>query len=127
MKLNFLLLFLIGILSFACSLDKVPKIDSLSNIFSNDIHERSIRPEDSIKYNCDKKKTFFLLYLKEKKSVWVILPDREFRLNQIDETQDIYTNNITTLAISPGQTQIENEKEILYSQCVEEIEKKDAP
>ena len=127
MKHNFLLLFLIGILSFACSLDKVPKIDSLSNIFSNDIHERSIRPEDSIKYNCDKKKTFFLLYLKEKKSVWVILPDREFRLNQIDETQDIYTNNITTLAISPGQTQIENKKEILYSQCVEEIEKKDAP
>jgi hypothetical protein len=127
MKLNFLLLFLIGILSFACSLDKVPKIDSLSNFFSNDINERNIRPEDSIKYNCDKKKTFFLLYLKEKKSVWVILPDREFRLNQIDETQDIYTNNITTLAISPGQTQIENEKEILYSQCVEENEKKDAP
>jgi hypothetical protein len=124
MKLNFLLLFLIGILSFACSLDKVPKIDSLSNIFSNDIQERNIRPEDSIKYDCDKKKTFFLLYLKEKKSVWVILPDREFRLNQIDETQNIYTNDITTLEISPEQTQIKNEKEILYNQCVEE---KDAP
>ena len=124
MKLNFLLLFLIGILSFACSLDKVPKIDSLSNFFSNDINERNIRPEDSIKYNCDKKKTFFLLYLKEKKSVWVILPDREFRLNQIDETQNIYTNDITTLEISPEQTQIKNEKEILYNQCVEE---KDAP
>ena len=127
MKLKFFLLILIGSLSSACSLDKVPKIDSLSNFFSNDINERNIRPEDSIKYNCDKKKTFFLLYLKEKKSVWVILPDREFRLNQIDETQDIYTNNITTLAISPGQTQIEKEKEILYSQCVEENEKKDAP
>ena len=127
MKLNFLLLFLIGILSFACSLDKVPKIDSLSNIFSNDIQERNIRPEDSIKYDCDKKKTFFLLYLKEKKSVWVILPDREFRLNQIDETQNIYTNDITTLEISPEQTQIKNEKEILYNQCVEEKEEKDAP
>ena len=127
MKLNFLLLILIGILSFACSLDKVPKIDSLSNIFSNDIQERNIRPEDSIKYDCDKKKTFFLLYLKEKKSVWVILPDREFRLNQIDETQNIYTNDITTLEISPEQTQIKNEKEILYNQCVEEKEEKDAP
>ena len=125
MKLKLLLL--IGILSSACSLDKMPKIDSLSNIFSNTVNERNNRPEDSVEYNCDKKKTFFLLYLKEKKSVWVILPDREFRLNQIDETQDIYTNNITTLAISPGQTQIENEKEILYSQCVEENEKKDAP
>ena len=122
MKLKLLLL--IGILSSACSFDKVPKIDSLSNIFSNDIQERNIRPEDSIKYDCDKKKTFFLLYLKEKKSVWVILPDREFRLNQIDETQNIYTNDITTLEISPEQTQIKNEKEILYNQCVEE---KDAP
>ena len=64
------------------------------------------------------------MYLKEKRSVWVILPDREFRLNQIDETQNIYTNDITTLEISPEQTQIKNEKEILYNQCVEE---KDAP
>ena len=127
MKLKFFLLFVIGGLSSSCSLDKVPKIDALSDIFSNVVLEKIIRPEGSVEYNCDKKKTFFLLYLKEKKSVWVILPDREFRLNQIDETQDIYTNNITTLAISPGQTQIENEKEILYSQCVEENEKKDAP
>ena len=127
MKLKFFLLFVIGGLSSSCSFDKVPKIDALSDIFSNVVLEKIIRPEGSVEYNCDKKKTFFLLYLKEKKSVWVILPDREFRLNQIDETQDIYTNNITTLAISPGQTQIENEKEILYSQCVEENEKKDAP
>jgi len=127
MKLNFLLLILIGILSFACSLDKVPKINSLSNIFSNDIHEKNIRPEDSTQYNCDKKKTFFLLYLKEKTSVWVILPDREFRLNQIDESQNIYTNNITTLEISPEHTEIKNEKEILYSQCAEVNEKKDTP
>ena len=127
MKLNFLLLFLIGILSFACSLDKVPKIDSLSNIFSNDIQERNIRPEDSIKYDCDKKKTFFLSYINKKKSVWLILPDREFRLNQIDGSENIYTNNITTLEISPGHTQIKDKKEILYSQCEEEIEKKDTP
>ena len=125
MKLKLLLL--IGILSSACSLDKVPKIDFLSNIFSNTVNERNNRPEDSVEYNCDKKKTFFLSYINKKKSVWLILPDREFRLNQIDGSENIYTNNITTLEISPGHTQIKDKKEILYSQCNEKIEKKDTP
>ena len=125
MKLKLLLL--IGILSSACSLDKIPKIDSLSNIFSNTVNERNNRPEDSVEYNCDKKKTFFLSYINKKKSVWLILPDREFRLNQIDGSENIYTNNITTLEISPGYAQIKDKKEILYSQFVEENEKKDAP
>ena len=127
MKLKFFLIFLIGSLSSACSLDKVPKLDSLSDVFSNSIQERKIRPEESVQYNCDNQKIFYLLYLNEKKSVWVILPDREFRLNQVDESQNIYTNNITTLEISPGHTQIKDKKEILYSQCEEEIEKKDTP
>ena len=127
MKLKFFLLILIGSLSSACSLDKVPKIDSLSNIFSNTVNELKIQPEDSIQYDCDNRKIFFLLYLNEKKSVWVILPDREFKLNQIEESQNIYTNDITTLEISPGQTQIKDEKEVLYNQCVVKVETKDAP
>ena len=116
MKFKLFLLFLIGNLSSSCSLPKVP---SLSNIFSNEVIEKNIRPEDSIEYNCEKKKIFFLFYLNDKKSVWVVLPNREFKLNQIDESQNIYSNTITTLEISPEQTQIKNEEEILYSQCVE--------
>jgi len=116
MKFKFFLLFLIGNLSSSCSLPKVP---DLPNIFSNEVSEKNIRPEGSIEYNCEKKKTFFLSYLNDKKSVWIVLPNREFKLNQIDESQNIYSNNITTLEISPEQTQIKNEKEILYSQCVE--------
>ena len=116
MKFKFFLLFLIGNLSSSCSLPKMP---ALSNIFSNEVSEKNIRPEGSIEYNCEKKKTFFLFYLNDKKSVWVVLPNKEFKLNQIDESQNIYSNNITTLEISPEQTQIKNEKEILYNQCVE--------
>ena len=99
MKLKFFLLFVIGGLSSACSLDKVPKLDAYL-MYSQMHRTKKCRPEESIEYNCDKKKIFFLLYLNEKKSVWVVLPDREFRLNRIDETQNIYTNNITTLEIS---------------------------
>ena len=34
-------------------------------------------------------------------------------------SKQVYSNTITTLEISPEQTQIKNEEEILYSQCVE--------
>ncbi len=121
MRFNFLL-FLIGSSLAACSFDDIPKLDSLSNVFSNEFKEKVIRPEGSIEYNCEKKKIFFLYYLNEKKSVWIVLPDREFNFDQISESQDIYTNNITTLEISPDNTQIKNEKEIIYSQCVEKKE-----
>ena len=122
MKLKFCLLFLIGSLS-ACSFDKVPKIGNLSKIFSEESEEKSIRPENSVEYNCEKKKTFFLIYLNEKKSVWIIFPNREFKLNQVDESISKYTNDITTLEISAEKTQKKKEKEVLYKECVE---KKDA-
>ena len=119
MKLTNFILILIGGLTSACSLDKLPKVDSLFNVFSNDIGEINTRPEDSIEYNCEKKKIFFLFYLNDIKSVWVVLPGREFKLNQIDETHKIYSNNITTLEISPEKTQIKIGDEIIYGQCVE--------
>ena len=118
MKFYFLLFFILNFL-MSCSFDKVPKLDALSDVFSNKFEEKDIRPDDSIEYNCDKKKSFFLFYLNEGKSVWVILPDREFKLDQVSESQSIYTNDITTLEISSENTQIKNEKEILYDQCVE--------
>jgi len=118
MKFYFLLFFILNFL-MSCSFDKVPKLDALSDVFSNEFEEKDLRPEDSIEYNCDKKKSFFLFYLNEGKSVWIILPDREFKLVQVSESQSIYTNDITTLEISAENTQIKNEKEILYDQCVE--------
>jgi membrane-bound inhibitor of C-type lysozyme len=118
MKFCFLLL-LIGGLSSSCSIDKLP----LSGAFSKDTSKKTIQPEGSVEYNCAEKKTFFLSYLNEKKFVWLTLHNREFRLNQTDASPNIYNNDITTLEIGPEITQIKNEKEILYAQC---IEKKDA-
>ena len=114
MKLNYFFLFITVILSCSCSLDRIPKVD---DIFSNAINEKTVQPEDSIQYNCSKRKAFYLFYLNEGKSVWLVLPDREFKLTRIEETQNIYSNNITTLEISSEQTQIRIENEILYDQC----------
>lgn len=123
MKLTNFILVIIGGLTSACSFDKIPKVDALTDIFSNEVGEINTRPEDSIEYNCEKKKSFFLFYLNDKQSVWVILPDREFKLNKIDESNQIYSNNITTLEISSEQAQIKLGEDIIYGQC---IEKKDS-
>ena len=114
MKFYFLLL-LIGVLSSSCSIDQLP----LSDTFSKDTSKKTIQPEGSVEYNCAEHKVFFLSYLHEKKFVWLILRDREFRLTQNDESPNIYTNDITTLELSNEKTQIKNEKEILYSECIE--------
>ena len=114
MKPNYFYLFIIVILPYSCSLDRLPKVD---NFLSNAINEKIVKPEDSIQYNCSKRKTFYLFYLNEGESIWLVLPDREFKLTQIEESQNIYSNNITTLEISSEQTQIRNENEILYDQC----------
>jgi len=119
MRIKFFLLLLTGSILCSCSMNKVPKVDALSDIFSDKIEEKNIQPEDSIEFNCEGNKSFFLLRQDEKKSVWIILPDREFRLKQTEGNQNIYSNDITTLEISPEKTQILNEKEVLYSQCVE--------
>mgnify|MGYP006079744663 FL=1 len=116
MKLNYFLLLSIISLSSSCSMDSIP-IPTV-DMFSNTVNEKTIRPEDSIEYNCDKKKTFFLSYLNEGKSVWIVLPDREFKLDQIDESQNIYSNDITTIEMSSEIIQVINNNEILYDQCV---------
>jgi len=114
MKPNYFLLFIIANLTYSCSLDRIPKVN---DIFSNTIDEKTVRPEDSIQYNCSKRKIFYLFYLNEGKSVWLVLPDREFKLTQIEESKNIYSNNITTLEISSEITQIRSGNEILYDQC----------
>ena len=116
MKLNYFLLLSIISLSSSCSMDSIP-IPTV-DMFSNTVNEKTIRPEDSIEYNCDKKKTFFLSYLNEGKSVWIVLPDREFKLDQIDESQNIYSNDITTIEMFSEIIQVINNNEILYDQCV---------
>jgi hypothetical protein len=95
-------------------LDRIPKVN---DIFSNDIYEKTAQPKDSIQYNCSERKIFYLFYLNGRKSVWLVLPDREFKLSQIEESQNIYSNNITTLEISSENTQIRSKNEILYNQC----------
>ena len=55
--------------------------------FGGDGRELSRVPPNSIAYQCQAGKRFFLRYLDEGAAVWVILPEREFRLEKLPGDQ----------------------------------------
>ena len=58
-------------------------------------------PENATEYRCDTGKTFHVRTLEAGKSVWLILPDRQVRLDKAVGTADgRYTNGIAVLTIT---------------------------
>lgn len=94
---------------------------SIDEIFE-DGGEVDTEPEDSIKYVCDQKKYFFVKYIDEsKKSLWVIFPKKEIRLNKT-EISNVYTNGITKLVFNENTTSVKKDDAILYSNCSSKTE-----
>lgn len=58
-------------------------------------------PENATEYRCTGGKTFHVRYLDAGKSVWLILPDRQVRLDKATAAGDgRYTNGIAVLSIT---------------------------
>lgn len=94
---------------------------SIDEIFE-DGGEVDTEPEDSIKYVCDQKKYFFVKYKDEsKKSLWVIFPKKEIRLNKT-EISNVYSNGITKLVFNENTTSVKKDDAILYSNCSSKTE-----
>ena len=113
-QLFFLSLFLLnGCSSF--NLDK----EKITDIFSLDDEDQILSPENSIQFTCDQNQIFFLRYLEDKNAVWIILDNREFRLEKdlIDDNK--YSNGKTVLEISQGNVSITSNEKSLYKQCKE--------
>jgi len=83
---------------------------SIDEIFE-DGGEVDTEPEDSIKYVCDQKKYFFVKYIDEsKKSLWVIFPKKEIRLNKT-EISNVYSNGITKLVFNENTTSVKKDEQ----------------
>ena len=94
---------------------------SIDELFE-DGGEIDTTPEDSIKYVCNQKKYFFVIYIgDDKKSLWVIFPKREIKLDQT-EISNVFSNGITKLIFNEKTTTVKKEDSILYSECSSEIE-----
>ncbi len=113
-KLFFICLFLLN----GCSSINLDK-EKITDIFSLDDENQILSPENSIQFTCDQNQIFFLRYLEDKNAVWIILDNREFRLEKDLVDDNKYSNGKTVLEISQGNVSIASNEKSLYKQCKE--------
>ena len=91
--------------------------DTVLKVFSDNYQEVNLTPKDAIKFQCSNNEFFYLRYLEENNAVWVILKDREFRLDKVENENKAYANNTSTLNINGRQAIIKIDSEMLYEEC----------
>ena len=75
-------------------------------------------PENATEYRCDGGKLFHVRTLDAGKSVWVILPDRQVRLDRVaTEAGNRYSNGIATLNIGDAGATLTDGPAISFSGC----------
>ena len=92
-------------------------IDRIEEILAFEYEKIDSIPEDAIKFQCANNEFFYLKYLDENNAVWVILKDREFRLDKIESQDKAYANTTTTLDIKGNNAIIKVDASILYKEC----------
>ena len=74
--------------------------------------------ENATEFRCEGSKTFHVRYLDAGKSAWVILPDRQVRLDQVkSDAGSQYTNGIAVLRINGAEASLNDGPTIVYSGC----------
>ena len=99
----------------SCGTMKMPDV-SLP-MLNGDYRELSTAPKDASLYQCEKNKQFYVKALEGGKEMWLIFPDREFGLKQIEALKNTYNNEITTLEINDPETYIKEGEVLTYQKC----------
>jgi membrane-bound inhibitor of C-type lysozyme len=78
-------------------------------------------PPGATAYKCDGGKELYVRYLDDSKSVMVILPEREFRLDAVATGSGArYTNGRTSLITNGSEATLEEGSNIMFSGCKSE-------
>ena len=78
--------------------------------------ERPAVPPNGTQYQCAGGKVFYMRYLDNNASAWVILPDREVRLDQQGATTR-YTNGAAVLTVDGGTLALSDGPANVYAAC----------
>ena len=111
---KFTILILPALLS-SCGSMKIPEVNLPS--LSGEYRELSTAPQGASLYQCEKNKKFYLKALEGGKEMWIIFPNREFGLKQVDALKNTYTNESTTLEINDPETFIKEGDVLTYQNC----------
>ena len=71
-------------------------------------------PAGATVYRCDNSRHFFVRYLDNGAAAWVILPEREFRLNKAGNS---YSNGSDTLELKGGVATLSEGASVTYAGC----------
>ena len=99
----------------SCGTMKMPDV-SLP-MLNGDYRELSTAPKDASLYQCEKNKQFYVRALEGGKEMWLIFPNREFGLKQIEALKNTYNNETTTLEINDPETYIKEGEVLTYQKC----------
>jgi hypothetical protein len=89
---------------------------TITDIWTGGPREQPRVRKDATQLACDAGKT--LLVRRDPGSIWMILPDREFRLDAVEGSGERYSNGRTTLTITGGtEVSVEEAGAPLFSAC----------
>jgi hypothetical protein len=110
-----IMLVAISSLLVSCGSMKIPEINL--PMLNGDYRELSTAPKDASLYQCERNKQFYVKSLEGGKEMWLVFPDREFGLKQVEASKNIYTNDTTTLEINDPETYIKEGDVLTYQKC----------
>ena len=74
--------------------------------------------EGAVSLKCDSAKMLTVRIEPEGKSAWIIFPEREFRLDRVDDAGAVrYSNGRTTLLVKGGQMSVEEGGAASFAEC----------
>jgi membrane-bound inhibitor of C-type lysozyme len=87
--------------------------------FSPAERERSRAPVNATEYQCDAGKRFYVRYLDNGASAWIIFPEREFRLDKAAGPTDgsRYTNGSAVLEVKGDQANLTDGPGLVFRDC----------
>lgn len=74
-------------------------------------------PEGAVELDCAQGRKLLVRHFADGKSAWIILPDREFRLDRAPGPAERYTNGATTLSVDGDASSLDIDGSRQYADC----------
>lgn len=75
-------------------------------------------PVGATAYNCDNGRKLYVRYIDNGKAAWVILPEREFRLNtMVSDSGARYSNGVATLETRGNEASLRDGAALTHANC----------
>ncbi len=91
---------------------------TVKEMWRTEPEERLVIPQGATAYRCNAGKSFFIRSMDEGRAVWVMLIEREFRLEAPAAGATRFTNGRTALNLNGDQASLEEGSVTTYAACV---------